>query len=66
MGKQRTKVLSRKAEILHESLPEEFKPDFDHNKRSLDKLGVYKGSKTNRNLMAGFITRTIKKGPSVK
>ena len=61
LGKQRTKILSRKAKELYEKMPERFSKDFDQNKRALDELGVSAGSTVNRNIMAGFIVRLADK-----
>ncbi len=66
LGKQRTSVLSRKAELLYNSNPDMFSIEINKNKEALAELGIYSDSKTNRNIMAGFITRIVKKGPSVK
>ena len=66
LGKQRTSVLSRKAEMLYNSNPAKFSEKIDNNKAVLTELGIFSDSKTNRNIMAGYITRIVKRGPSVK
>ncbi len=60
MGKALSKRLRRKVDELLEKYGDLFKPDFEHNKRVLDALGV-RPSKYVRNVLAGRITRRLKK-----
>ncbi|MDN5358496.1 MAG: small subunit ribosomal protein S17e [Candidatus Diapherotrites archaeon] len=60
MGKAVSKRLRRVVDELLEKYPDLFKPDFEHNKKVLDALGV-RPSKYVRNVIAGRITRVLKK-----
>jgi len=61
MGKAVSKGLKYRAEVLVQELPDMFGIDFEKNKKSLGEmeLGL---SKTNRNVLAGYIVREVKKG----
>ncbi len=65
MGKQSTKVLKRKARELIELLPDKFNDEFEHNKQVLKELGIFDYSKKDRNIVAGLITREMKRGSEV-
>lgn len=56
MGKQRSKVLRRKAKEIYEMFPDKFSTDFEHNKKALEELNVFT-SKTDRNIVAGIIAK---------
>jgi ribosomal protein S17E len=56
MGKAVSKALKYKGEVLLRELPEKFGKDFEKNKRALDELELGL-SKTNRNVLAGYIVR---------
>lgn len=58
--------MSRKAAKLLEMFPDKFSADIEKNKQGLNEFGVFKSSKKIRNMMAGYITRIINQGPSVK
>lgn len=60
MGKQRSKVLEKKAEALFEMFPDKFGKDFEKNKRILDELKI-DFTKIDRNLIAGCIVRLVQK-----
>lgn len=60
MGKQRSKVLRRKAEEIFKMLPEKFSPDFGKNKLALQELNLF-SSKTDRDIVAGVITNLSKR-----
>ena len=56
MGKAVSKGLKYKAEVLIREFPEKYGKDFEKNKLALAEieLGL---SKTNRNILAGYIVR---------
>jgi small subunit ribosomal protein S17e len=58
MGKAVPRAIKIRAEDLIRLLPEKFSRDFEQNKRALDSLGL-PFSKTDRNLIAGFISRKM-------
>ncbi len=60
MGKAVSKGLKYKGEVLLKELPDKFGSDFEKNKASLNEieLGL---SKTNRNVLAGYICRLATK-----
>lgn len=60
MGKAVPKAIKARAKTLMKLLPGKFAKDFEHNKRALDSLKL-PFSKTDRNLIAGFITRQMAK-----
>jgi ribosomal protein S17E len=55
LGKQKTSILKRKAAKLYELYPEIFSDDFNKNKEALKKLNIFKHSKGDRNMVAGFL-----------
>ena len=57
MGKQTTKILKAKASGLHDMYPDRFTGVFEENKKTLDEMGIFDYSKTDRNIVAGFVTR---------
>lgn len=59
MGKAVPKGIKSKVLILLKEYPESFKSDFEHNKKVIMELGIPL-SKTDRNLVIGFISRKIK------
>jgi len=59
MGKQTTGILKTKAEKLYNMYPTEFTEDFDKNKGVLNSTGLFEYSKSDRNIVAGFITRFV-------
>ena len=61
MGKQTTRILKNKAEKLIEFYPDKLSTDFEKNKEFLNTLGLFKYSKQDRNLIAGYITKATKK-----
>ena len=61
MGKQTTRILKGKAEKLIEIYPDKFSTEFEKNKEFLNILGLFKYSKHDRNLIAGYIARAAKK-----
>ena len=58
MGKAVPKAIKSRAEILIKMFPDKFSKDFEKNKREIDALDL-EFSKTDRNIIAGFITRKI-------
>ncbi len=60
MGKSVSKGLKYRAEVMLREFPEKFGKDFEKNKLALNtfELGL---SKTNRNVVAGFIIRLAKR-----
>lgn len=61
MGKQMTSILKNKAEELYKRYPEKFTDKYAENKEVVKETGLFEYSKTDRNLVAGYITR-IKSG----
>ncbi|MFH1239965.1 MAG: hypothetical protein V1672_02005 [Candidatus Diapherotrites archaeon] len=60
MGKAVPKSLKRRAEILMTEFPKEVSSDFDKNKAFLNTMELSL-SKSQRNLVAGFISRKTEK-----
>ena len=60
MGKQRSKVLRRKAEELYKLFPDKFSNDFEKNKKALEETKLFK-SKTDRNIVAGCLVKLTAK-----
>lgn len=58
MGKQRTRIVKRKASRIYESISKEFTEDFQENKEKLKKFNLPL-SKVDRNVMAGYITNKV-------
>ena len=61
MGKQMTGILKTKAEKIYSMFPGNFTEDFSKNKEELNKTGLFEYSKSDRNAVAGFITRFIQR-----
>jgi len=61
MGKQMTGILKSKATKLFAMFPTEFADDYEVNKKKLDSTGLFEYSKTDRNMVAGQITRLVRK-----
>jgi small subunit ribosomal protein S17e len=59
LGKQRSKVLHKKANEVYGMFPDKFSTDFEANKRALDELDVFT-SKIDRNIVAGIIVKLAK------
>ena len=59
MGKAVPKAIKMRVEELLQSIPERFSTDFEKNKQVLIALDM-PFSKSDKNLMAAFITRKIK------
>lgn len=60
MGKQKTRILKRKARELYEAFSTKFTSDFAKNKEVLNQLTLFNYSKGDRNRVAGFITKLVK------
>ncbi|MEA2090057.1 MAG: 30S ribosomal protein S17e [Thermoproteota archaeon] len=58
MGKVRTQVIKRNAEVLIEKFPEFFSADFEKNKKALGEVAEI-SSKKLRNRLAGYITNVM-------
>ena len=58
MGKAVPRQIKIRAEFLLQQFPKRFTQDFEHNKAALASFQL-PFSKTDRNLMAGFITRKV-------
>lgn len=58
MGKSVQKSIKSRAEVLLEKCGEKFSKDFENNKKALKELDMPL-SKTDRNVMAGYIARRI-------
>ncbi len=59
MGKQTTGILKTKAEKLYNMYPTEFSEDFEKNKEVLNGTGLFEYSKSDRNIVAGYLSRLI-------
>ena len=59
MGKQTTGILKKKAEKLYSMYPQEFSNDFEKNKEILNSTGLFNYSKSDRNIVAGYISRLV-------
>ena len=59
MGKQTTNILKSKAEKLYTMHTDKFSEDFENNKKVLSTTGVFDYSKTDRNIVAGYISRLV-------
>ncbi len=59
MGKAVPKGIKSRANAAMKTFPDSFGSDFDKNKLTVNDLGLPL-SKTDRNLVAGFLTRTIR------
>lgn len=57
MGKQMTKILKHKAQELYNRYPEKFTDNYKENKEKVKEAGIFEYSKTDRNLVVGYITR---------
>lgn len=58
MGKAVPKAIKARAETLIKMFPGKFSKDFEKNKRVIDAFEL-QFSKTDRNIIAGFITRKM-------
>jgi len=56
LGKQRSKVLRRKAEELYKMFPDKFSKDYESNKRVLDSMKIFQ-NKIDRNIIAGYMVK---------
>lgn len=59
MGKAVPKGIKSKALLLLKEFPEKFSSDFENNKKAIVEFGKI-FSKTNRNLIVGFMSRKVK------
>lgn len=60
MGKQRTRIVKRKAEKIFNRKPEEFTEDFKKNKEKLKEMNLPL-TKVDRNIIAGYMTTLVEK-----
>ena len=60
MGKAVSKGLKTKAEFLLKAIPERLSGNFEKNKSVLVELGI-PFTKLNRNLLAGYMSRELRK-----
>lgn len=60
MGKQMTNILKSKAKELYDRYPDKFCENYEENKKRVEEAGLFDYSKTDRNLVAGYITRLKK------
>ncbi|MEM0372357.1 MAG: 30S ribosomal protein S17e [archaeon] len=58
MGKQRSKILRRRAEELLELYPNKFSKDYEANKKALDELKMFP-TKISRNIVAGILSKIV-------
>lgn len=57
MGKQMTNILKKKAQELYGRYPDKFTDKYEENKKQVKETGLFEYSKTDRNIVAGYITR---------
>lgn len=55
LGKQRTRIVKRRAQKIYEKIPETFTTEFQENKEKLKELDLPL-TKVNRNIIAGYLT----------
>ena len=60
IGRIKTVLVKRITKLLVREHPEEFSEEFDKNKEILKKYAVIKSTKL-RNVIAGYLTRLVKK-----
>lgn len=58
LGKQRSKVLRRKAEELYKMFPDKFSKDYEKNKKELNEMKVFQ-NKIDRNIIAGYMVKLV-------
>lgn len=56
MGKQRSKVLRRKAEEIYNMFKDKFSTDYEKNKKALNEMKIFP-NKIDRNIIAGVIVK---------
>ena len=61
MGRIKTRLVKRVTNDLIRNYGEEFKKDFDENKKIVGKFAKIPSTKM-RNVIAGYVTRLMKKG----
>lgn len=60
LGKQRTRIVKRKAEKVFRSNPEGFTEEFKKNKEKLKDMNLPL-TKVDRNIIAGYLTTLVEK-----
>lgn len=58
LGKQRSKVLRRKAEEIYKMFPDKFSKDYEKNKKELDAMKIFH-TKIDRNIIAGYMVKLV-------
>ena len=56
MGKQRSKVLRRKAQEIYKMFPDKFSTEYEKNKKALNEMNIVQ-NKIDRNIVAGVIVK---------
>lgn len=56
MGKQRSKVLRRKAQEIYKMFPDKFSTEYEKNKKALNEMKIFQ-NKIDRNIVAGVIVK---------
>lgn len=56
LGKQRSKVLRRKAEEIFKMFPDKFSKDYEKNKKALNEMKIFH-TKIDRNIIAGYMVK---------
>ncbi len=64
MGRIKTQLIKRKTYELLKQYGERFSDNFDENKKKVDEL-IPKASKKLRNIIAGYMTRLIRKNKDI-
>lgn len=64
MGRIKTKLIKRKTYELLKKFGEHFTDNFDANKKKVDEF-IPDASKKLRNVIAGYITRLVRKGKEI-
>jgi len=61
MGKQSSSVLKNKSKQVYSIFGDKITDDFEKNKVLVKGIGIFDYSKTDRNIIVGFITKMKKK-----
>jgi ribosomal protein S17E len=56
LGKQRSKVLRRKAQEIYKMFPDKFSTEYEKNKKALNEMKIFQ-NKIDRNIVAGVIVK---------
>mgnify|MGYP001563018471 CR=1 FL=1 len=65
MGRIKTTLVKRTGARLFRENPDDFKPDFEHNKKAVSEAALVHSKKL-RNVIAGYVTKLSKRSNSKK